>query len=244
LQAIKQLELEDIVTLTYNISEADAVIALHSKLKKNSQIQAVVKSQDIPVFFVKTNSLSQITRALRALVDDHMDELIDYGDKEEARSSEETDALEEARLAIEQVVIPKGESVQLLPRPASIISSQVDLVESFSLKWEVVGQEPNSRVRILPLHGRGSHRRRARNRRHRARRSWEPRRPGSYPPGRHHQATFPPRVEQSILYGSLAGSFRFTWLYIHPLISVQLPSESTLCSDRKKKALCVYESSR
>ncbi|KAG2604305.1 hypothetical protein PVAP13_4NG037000 [Panicum virgatum] len=150
LQAIKQLELEDIVTLTYNISEADAVIALHSKLKKNSQIQAVVKSQDIPVFFVKTNSLSQITRALRALVDDHMDELIDYGDKEEARSSEETDALEEARLAIEQVVIPKGESVQLLPRPASIISSQVDLVESFSLKWEVVGQEPISRVRILP----------------------------------------------------------------------------------------------
>jgi len=150
LQAIKQLELEDIVTLTYNISEADAVIALHSKLKKNSQIQAVVKSQDIPVFFVKTNSLSQITRALRALVDDHMDELIDYDDKEEARSSEETDALEEARLAIEQVVIPKGESVQLLPRPASIISSQVDLVESFSLKWEVVGQEPNSHVRILP----------------------------------------------------------------------------------------------
>ncbi|CAD6337640.1 unnamed protein product [Miscanthus lutarioriparius] len=152
LQAIQQLELEDIVTLTYNISEADAVIALHSKLKKNSQIQAVVKSQDIPVFFVKTNSLSQITRALRALVDNHMDELIDidYDDKEEARSSEETDALEEARLAIEQVVIPKGESVQLLPRPSSIISSQVDLVESFSLQWEVIGQEPNAYVRILP----------------------------------------------------------------------------------------------
>jgi hypothetical protein len=55
LQAIQQLELEDIVSLTYNISEADAVITLHSKLKKNSQIQAVVKSQDIPVFFVKVS---------------------------------------------------------------------------------------------------------------------------------------------------------------------------------------------
>jgi hypothetical protein len=53
LQAIRQLELEDMITLTYNISEADAVIALQSKLKKNSQIQAAVKSQDIPVFFVK-----------------------------------------------------------------------------------------------------------------------------------------------------------------------------------------------
>ncbi|TVU12488.1 hypothetical protein EJB05_46138, partial [Eragrostis curvula] len=150
LQAIKQLELEDIVALTYNISEADAVIALQSKLKKNSQIQAVVKSQDIPVFFVKTNSLVQISRALRALVDDHMDELIDSEDNEEVRSSEETDALEEARLAIEQVVIPKGESVELLPRPSSIISSQVDFIESFSLKWEVIGQEPNASVRILP----------------------------------------------------------------------------------------------
>jgi uncharacterized Fe-S center protein len=93
LQAIKQLELEDIVTLTYNISEADAVIALQSKLKKNTQIQAVVKSQDIPVFFTKTNSLVQIRRALRALVDDHTDGLMDFEDTE-VRSSEETDALE------------------------------------------------------------------------------------------------------------------------------------------------------
>lgn len=58
--------------------------------------------------------------------------------------------VQEARLAIEQVVIPKGESAQLLPRPSSIISSQVGLVESFSLKWEVVGQEPKACVRILP----------------------------------------------------------------------------------------------
>lgn len=150
MQAIKQLELEDVVTLTYNISEADAVIALQSKLKKNTQILAVVKSQDIPVFSAKTNSLVQITRALRALVDDHMDGLINFEHNEEVRSSEETDALEEARLAIEQVVIPKGESVQLLPRPSSIISSQVDLIESFKLKWEVIGQDPNAYLKILP----------------------------------------------------------------------------------------------
>ncbi|KAI4977093.1 hypothetical protein ZWY2020_050700 [Hordeum vulgare] len=117
--AIKQLELEDMITLTYNISEADA----------NSQIQALLKSEDIPVFFAKTNSLVQITRALGVLVDDPW---------------------MEARLAVEQVVIPKGESVQLLPRPSTIISSQVNLVKSFNLKWEVTGQEPNACLRILP----------------------------------------------------------------------------------------------
>jgi hypothetical protein len=57
---------------------------------------------------------------------------------------------QEARLAIEQVVIPKGESVQLLPRPSNIVSSQVDFIESFNLKWEVVVEEPNAYVRILP----------------------------------------------------------------------------------------------
>lgn len=36
----------------------------------------------------------QISRALRALVDDHMDELIESEDNEASRSSEETDALE------------------------------------------------------------------------------------------------------------------------------------------------------
>lgn len=36
----------------------------------------------------------QIRRALRALVDDHTDGLMDFEDTEEVRSSEETDALE------------------------------------------------------------------------------------------------------------------------------------------------------
>lgn len=64
MQAIKQLELEDVVTLTYNISEADAVIALQSKLKKNTHIQAVVKSQDIPLFFQRFVFALLISKAL------------------------------------------------------------------------------------------------------------------------------------------------------------------------------------
>jgi hypothetical protein len=31
-----------------------------------------------------------------------------------------------------------------------MISSQVNIVESFNLKWEVIGQEPNACLRILP----------------------------------------------------------------------------------------------
>ncbi|KAG8076769.1 hypothetical protein GUJ93_ZPchr0006g42468 [Zizania palustris] len=75
------------------------------------------------------------------------DGLIDFEDKEEVRSSEETDALEEARLAIEQVVIPEGESVQLLPRPPSFPDGSC---RKFQAQVETIGQEPNASLRILP----------------------------------------------------------------------------------------------
>ena len=110
-------------------------------------------------------------------------------------------------------------------RAAAAETSKHHLLPSGSrreLQPQVGGRGPGAELpREDPptLHGRGSHRRRARNRRHRARRSWEPRRPGSYPPGRHHQATFPPRVEQSFTVRWLALSVSPGCIFI-PLISV------------------------
>lgn len=54
------------------------------------------------------------------------------------------------RLAIEQVVIPSAESVQLLPRPPHIVSAQIELIESFNLEWEMKGQEPCVYLCIFP----------------------------------------------------------------------------------------------
>lgn len=53
LQAIKQLEMGEMITLTYNLGEADAFLALHSKLKKNPHIQAFAKSRNRPIFVTK-----------------------------------------------------------------------------------------------------------------------------------------------------------------------------------------------
>lgn len=53
LQVITQLEMGEMITLTYNISEADAFLALHSKLKKNPHIQAFAKSRNKPIFVTK-----------------------------------------------------------------------------------------------------------------------------------------------------------------------------------------------
>jgi predicted RNA-binding protein Jag len=58
--------------------------------------------------------------------------------------------LEEARLAVEQIVIPKGQPVELLPRSAQVRKMQHELVEHYRLKSHSFGEEPNRRLRIYP----------------------------------------------------------------------------------------------
>ena len=60
------------------------------------------------------------------------------------------EALEEARLAVEQIVIPKGQPVELLPRSGKVRKMQHELVEHYRLKSASFGDEPNRRIRIYP----------------------------------------------------------------------------------------------
>lgn len=48
-------------------------------------------------------------------------------------------------------MIPKGESVELLPRPSYILSIQIDLIRKYQLHYQRVGKEPDARLRILPF---------------------------------------------------------------------------------------------
>lgn len=49
-----------------------------------------------------------------------------------------------------EVVIPKGEPVELLPRSSHIMSLQIDFIRKYQLETERIGIEPEARLRILP----------------------------------------------------------------------------------------------
>lgn len=71
-----------------------------------------------------------------------------------ASSADSIDALEEARVAVEQIVIPKGQPVELLPRSVDIICLQEKLAEQYQLATERAGSAAKLRLRILPMgHG-------------------------------------------------------------------------------------------
>jgi len=67
-----------------------------------------------------------------------------------AGNDDEIEALEEARLAVENIVIPQGQPVELLPRNAKVRKMQHELIEHYRLRSDSFGNEPNRRLRIYP----------------------------------------------------------------------------------------------
>ena len=141
------------VVLTKDIDGADAILALRSHVKTHSKLRHVAKARHVPIYMIKASTIPQITRTLRRLLD--MDEPGTPDERElslfaESGSEDEIDALEEARLAVEQIVIPKGQPVELLPRSAKVRKMQHELVEHYRLNSSSFGDEPNRRLRIYP----------------------------------------------------------------------------------------------
>ncbi|MGB3404721.1 MAG: R3H domain-containing nucleic acid-binding protein [Microcoleaceae cyanobacterium] len=150
-QVIRSLNLP--VMVTKDIDSADVVLALRSHIRNQSKVRHMAKARQVPIHIIKSGSAPQIARALRRLL--HMEDLntpevpeLDMFTSQ--GSTDELEALEEARLAVEQIVIPKGQPVELLPRPATVRKMQHELVEHYRLKSNSFGEEPNRRLRIYP----------------------------------------------------------------------------------------------
>ncbi|MBE9189552.1 AAA family ATPase [Gloeocapsopsis crepidinum LEGE 06123] len=150
-QVIQVLNLP--VVLTKDIDSADAILALRSHVKNHSKLRHIAKVRQVPIHMIKASTIPQITRTLRRMLD--MDEPLTTDERElslftQGGSEDEIDALEEARLAVEQIVIPKGQPVELLPRSPKVRKMQHELVEHYRLKSNSFGEEPNRRLRIYP----------------------------------------------------------------------------------------------
>ncbi|MDP8965145.1 MAG: AAA family ATPase [Cyanobacteriota bacterium] len=150
-QVIRVLNLP--VVLTKDMDSADAVLGLRSHVKNHGKLRSIAKARQVPIHAVKASTIPQITRALRHLLDMDDPGTPDAADLRlftENGSEDEIEALEEARLAVEQIVIPKGQPVELLPRSPKVRKMQHELVEHYRLKSDSFGDEPNRRLRIYP----------------------------------------------------------------------------------------------
>lgn len=152
-KAAEQLNLP--VRLVGSVEQADAILTLKANLRKHANLRPMAEGYQVPIYTVRANTLAQIGDRLQQILGRSEEleteptiELVDFaysGDE-----SDEWDALEEARLAVEQIVIPKGQPVELLPRSAHVRKMQHEFVEHYRLKSSSFGTEPNRRLRIYP----------------------------------------------------------------------------------------------
>ena len=150
-QVIEVLDLP--IILTKDLDEADAVVALRSQIKHHSRLRSIARDRHLPIYTVKANTIPQVTRIFRQILnldDPNIPEPTDLRLFSKAGSDDEIEALEEARLAVEQIVIPQGQPVELLPRSAKVRKMQHELIEHYHLQSDSFGDEPNRRLRIYP----------------------------------------------------------------------------------------------
>lgn len=151
-QVIEQLNLP--IRLVGGVERADAILTLKANLRKHANLKRMAEGYQIPIFAVKANNVGQVAVTLQqALGREVKGENSAIGWNQFAHNgneNDEWDALEEARLAVEQVVLPKGQPVELLPRSAHVRKMQHEFVEHYRLKSSSFGVEPNRRLRIYP----------------------------------------------------------------------------------------------
>ena len=107
------------VRLVEELPQADVVLSVRQGMGQQPSLRRQAREARVPILVIKSDTLAQVERALERLLSSRR------GDgKADPASSEDRDdalaALEECRLAVEQVVVPLGRPVELLPRTEEV----------------------------------------------------------------------------------------------------------------------------
>ena len=134
-----------------DLSEADVVLSIRLGLSRQPSLRRQAQDLGIPILVIKSDTLPQVTRAMARLLSRRASETAtDAISPDRSSKDDEFAALEECRLAVEQVVMPQGRPVELLPRTERVLRMQADLVSRYKLRSDVFGQAEQSRLRVFP----------------------------------------------------------------------------------------------
>ncbi len=149
-QAIRSRRLA--VQLSDAVEEADAVLAVRQQLGREPQVRRSAQAAAVPILVIKADTLPQILRGLERLLQrrDPDGPAADPDGAAAGHGDDELEALEECRLAVEQLVLPQGQPVELLPRSPRVRQLQAELAAHYQLATAEFGSGGQQRLRIFP----------------------------------------------------------------------------------------------
>jgi stage III sporulation protein SpoIIIAA len=137
------------VQVAGSLDEADVVLSVRQQLGRDPQVRRRARELGLPILVIKSTALPQLQRALERLLERHRH----AGPPPAAEMPAGDDphsAMEECRLAVEQVVLPTGQPVELLPRSEAIRAMQAELAARYRLRTAVFGRGEQQRLRVFP----------------------------------------------------------------------------------------------
>ncbi len=138
-KAIERLNLD--AELTKNIDDADIIIAHKNFAKGGNKILSIANEYRLPIYYVRSNSTSQVQKVLKEALNIEDDNICVFHDETE-------EALDEAKEAIKKV-LQDGEDVELSPQNTQIRKMQHELVEQHNLSSESVGEGSERHLKIV-----------------------------------------------------------------------------------------------
>ncbi|MFZ0406809.1 MAG: AAA family ATPase [Cyanobium sp.] len=132
------------------LEQADAVLSLRGELGRDPELRRRAQALGLPILVIKSDSLHQLHRAIQRLLERRREPLLPEASEAGPRLDDAHAALEECRLAVEQVVLPQGRPVELLPRSDRVRRMQEELVRHYRLRCAVFGRGAQQRLRVFP----------------------------------------------------------------------------------------------
>ena len=132
---------------------ADVLLSVRQGLGRQPELRRQAREAGVPILVIKSDSLAQVERALERLLNRQpllRKDLEPEGASCQRDRADALAALEECRLAVEQIVMPQGRPVELLPRNENVLQMQADLVARYSLQSDVYGSSDQRRLRVFP----------------------------------------------------------------------------------------------
>ncbi len=133
-----------------SVDRADVVLSVRQLLGRDPQVRRQAQGLGLPILVIKSDALPQLQRALERLVQRHRPATPSPAESDSGALDDAHAALEECRLAVEQVVLAQGQPVELLPRSAAVRQQQVELAARYRLRTAVFGHGEQQRLRVFP----------------------------------------------------------------------------------------------
>jgi len=135
-----------------SVELADVVLTVRQQLGRDPHVRRHAQELGIPILVIKSGALPQIQRGLERLLERrHSAVAAAPGAPATAPDADDLHAaLEECRLAVEQVVLPQGRPVELLPRSERVRRLQAELAARYRLRSAEFGRGREQRLRVFP----------------------------------------------------------------------------------------------